>query len=270
MAVSLSWTPFTCRLGVAHGQPFGATDRTGLLEAKSISSRACTTTRTIKRPSTPTPVAALPAQILRHYPSAELSLAGWTVPSAPPPTKAVASDPIPTRHSEQALTASVEAFMLCNGIPAGFQSFSSLVDRYQRTSQLRLPSHPIGVLLWPDGPRLIATRSNSSTTTSPSSIPPSAATGLVVYGQHRGYPVKNRAAPLERAMPHVRTLYATAEDLSKKPTGKSNRTSDTRRTRHDIHACFDSFRSSHPTLPPLAFTSWPFPVTMLSLKSTTS
>ena len=31
-------------------------------------------------------------------------------------------------------------------------------------------------------------------------------------------------------------------------TGKSYHTSDTRRTRHDIHACFPSFRSSHPCM----------------------
>jgi len=44
-----------------------------------------------------------------------------------------------------------------------------------------------------------------------------AATGLVAYGQQRGYPVKNKAAPLERASPHVRTMFVTREILSKKP-----------------------------------------------------
>jgi len=137
--------------------------------------------------------------------------------------------------------------MPCNGIPVGSQFSSSLVDRYQRTSRLRLPSHPIGVLLWPDGPRLIVIRSSSFLTMSPSLIPPSVATGLAAYGQRRGYPARNRAVPLEQALPHVRTLFAIRETLSKKPTGKSNRTSDTRRTRHDIHAYLDSSRcSSHP------------------------
>jgi len=90
--------------------PMLSQDPTGLLEVKSISSRECTTTRTIKRRSIPTPVAALPAQIPRHFPSAELSLVARTALSVPPPTKVVASDPIPTRPSERASTVSVVVF----------------------------------------------------------------------------------------------------------------------------------------------------------------
>jgi hypothetical protein len=212
----------------------------------------------------------LPARTLERCPSAELSLAGRTALSAPLPTKAVASDPIPTRLSEQASTASAVAFMLCNGIPAGFPSFSSLVDRYQRISRLRLPSHPIGVLLWQDGPRSIVTRSSISMTTSPSSIPPSVVTGLVACGPHRGYPAKRRAVLLEQVSPHARTLFGTTEILSKRPTGKSYHTSDTRRIRHDIHACFASSRSSHPRGHLFPSSACSLPVSLLSLKSTTS
>ena len=105
------------------------------------------------------------------------------------------------------------------------------------------------------------------------------ATGLPAYGRRRGYPAKNRAAPLERASPHVRTMFAIREIHSKKPvslsvpwvfrsplmymrlfqTGKLNRISDTRRTRHDIHACFDSSGSSHPAPLPHPFYRMPVP-----------
>jgi len=42
------------------------------------------------------------------------------------------------------------------------------------------------------------------------------AIGLPACGHHRGYPAKNRAALLGLVMPHVRTLFATTEALSKK------------------------------------------------------
>jgi len=174
----------------------------------------------------------------------------WTVLSVPLPIRAAACEPIPTQLSERASTASAVAFTPCNGIPAGSLSFSSLVDQYQQISRLRLLSRPLGVSLWPDGPRSIVIRSSSSMTTSPSSIPLSVAIGLAAYGQHRGYPARKKVAPLELVSPHVRTLFATTGALFKMPTGKSSRTSDTRRTRYDIHT-FPTSRSSHsPPLPP--------------------
>ena len=157
------------------------------------------TTRTIKRHSTPTPVAALLPQILKHCPSADYSLVVWTVLSAPLPTKVVASEQIPTRLTERASTASaavstpvgfplqygteivVDAIGIqCNGILAGSLSFSSLVDQYQQISRLRLLNHLIGVLLRPDGLRSIVIHSSSSMTTAPSLIPPSG-----MFGFHR-------------------------------------------------------------------------------------
>ena len=50
----------------------------------------------------------------------------------------------------------------------------------------------------------------------PTSFVFAVATGLPAYGHHRGYPVKNRAAPLARASPRVRTMFAIREILSKK------------------------------------------------------
>jgi len=150
-----------------------------------------------------------------------------TALSAPLPTKAVASDPIPTRLTEPVLTASVVASTRCNGIPAEFLSFSSPARLYQPISRLRLLSHPPGVLPCQGGLRLIVIPSNFSTITSPSSILPSVATGLVVCGHHRGYPVKNRAALLEPVTPPAKISSRTAEVLSKRLTGRSYRTSDT-------------------------------------------
>jgi len=207
------------------------------------------TIRAIKRRSTPTPVAALPAQIRKHCPSVELSSVARTVLSVLPPTRAVGYGLFPTRVTDQASTTSVAAFTPCNGIPVGSQSFSSLVDQYQQISQLRLLSHPLGVLLWLDGPRSLVIRSSSSTTTSLSSIPPSAAIGLLVYGHQRGYPARNRAALLELATPHVKTLFVTADRLSTKLIRKLYHTNDTRITRHDIHACFTSCSLPFPLLP---------------------
>ena len=93
------------------------------------------------------------------------------------------------------------------------------------------------------------------------------ATGLPAYGRRLGYPAKIRAVLLELASLHVKISFATTDRPSKKlvsihlypggfhawlihnrliQTGKSYRTSDTRRTRHDIHAPVAFSRSSHP------------------------
>jgi len=203
-------------------------------------------TRTIKRHCIRTPVAALPAQILRHCPSAEPSSVVPIVPSALPPIKGVVYDPIPTQPTELASTASVVVSTPCNGIPVGSRSFSSLVDQYQQISTPRLLSHPTGVSPWPDTPQSVVTRSSSSMIISQSSIPPSAVTGLLAYGPQRGYPAKNRVVPLALVTLRVKTLFATVGAPSKKLTGKLDRSSDTRRTRRDIHAHVDPFRSSNP------------------------
>jgi len=99
------------------------------------------------------------------------------------------------------------------------------------------------------------------------------AIGLPAYGHHQGSPAKNKAVPLELVSLHARTLFAITDALFKTPvslcqhpgglmfnswlmdvrlfqTGKSNHTSDTRRTRHDIHACPTSRSSHSPPLPP--------------------
>jgi len=187
----------------------------------------------------------LPAQIPKHCPSAEPSLAVRTAQPVRLPTKAVAYEQIPTRLSGRGSTALVVVFTQCNGILAGSPSFSSLVDQYQRISMLRFLSRPIGVLLCPDGPRSIVIHSSSFMTMSQSLIPPSVATGLPAYGHRLGYPAKNKAVLLELVSLHVKTLFAITGRPSKKLTGKSNRTSDTRRTRHDIHAPVAFSHSSH-------------------------
>jgi hypothetical protein len=109
-----------------------------------------------------------------------------------------------------------------------------------------------------------------------------AATGLPVYGRRRDCPAKIRVVPLELVSLPVKTLFATVDNPSKKlvstyrcpgclhgrlmhnrliQTGKSNRTSDTRRARHDIHA-----RVVFSPPPLLPSTGCSPPITLLSLQ----
>ena len=95
-----------------------------------------------------------------------------------------------------------------------------------------------------------------------------AVTGPLAYGHHLGYPAKSRVALLELVSPRAKSTFATTDRISKKlvsiyryprkfhsrltyirlfQIGKLYRTSDTRRTRHDIHTRLTS-RSSHPVV----------------------
>jgi len=212
------------------------------------------TIRTIKRHSIPTLAAALPVQIPRHCPSAELSSVARTAPSAPLPTKAVAYDPNPTRLTEKVSIASVAVFTLVSFL---FQH--DVTASPMRLELVQWDTSGISVFFFPRGsiPADITAEAPQPSTWGLAmarwpaincdpfkffydhvaifdttlwyvpflvdggeqhliSFVSTVAIGLPACGHHRGYPAKNRAALLELVMPHVRTLFATTEVLSKK------------------------------------------------------
>ena len=123
----------------------------------------------------------------------------------------------------------------------------------------------------------------------PMNFASAAVTGPLAYGHHLGYPAKSRVALLELVSPRAKSTFATTDRISKKlvsiywyprefhprltyirlfQIGKLYRTSDTRRTRHDIHTRASPLVLLTPSL--LPSTECSCPVTLLSLKPTTS